>query len=87
MSALSNPPAAVPDTGTIGADADLLLPSPIVIMIQRADRVELSVVIPVKNGLPWLRAQLQALTRQCCGLRWEIIVANNGSDDGTDEVV
>ena len=79
--------AAVPDTGTISSYADLLLPSPIVIMIQRADRVELSVVIPVKNGLPWLRAQLQALTRQCCGLRWEIIVADNGSDDGTGELV
>jgi glycosyltransferase involved in cell wall biosynthesis len=56
-------------------------------MMQRADRVVLSVVVPVKNGLPWLREQLEALTRQRCCLDWEIIVANNGSTDRTEELV
>jgi glycosyltransferase involved in cell wall biosynthesis len=87
MEARSVPGAAVPDTGAIGADPDLLVAGPTLIMKQRADRVELSVVVPVKNGLPWLREQLQALTRQRCCHRWEIIVANNGSSDRTEELV
>jgi glycosyltransferase involved in cell wall biosynthesis len=56
-------------------------------MMQRADRVELSVVVPVKNGLPWLREQLEAPTRQRCCLDWEIVVANDGSTDRTEELV
>ncbi len=82
-----HPPCRCRSTGTINSDADLLLPSPVGTITQPADRVVLSVVLPVKNGLPWLREQLKALTRQRCCLAWEIIVANNGSTDRPEELV
>lgn len=47
-----------------------------------------SVVIPVLNGVPLLSEQLQALERQQePGVPWDIVVADNGSDDGTLELV
>ena len=51
------------------------------------DKAEISVVIPVKNGLPWLHEQLQALLCQPCTQRWEVIVADNASSDRSAEVV
>jgi glycosyltransferase involved in cell wall biosynthesis len=47
----------------------------------------ISVIIPVKNGLPLLEEQLKALLDQECSQPWEIIVADNGSTDRTVEVV
>jgi glycosyltransferase involved in cell wall biosynthesis len=41
----------------------------------------ISVVVPVRNGMPWLEHQLQALVDQDYDDRWEIIVADNGSTD------
>ena len=41
----------------------------------------ISVVLPVRDGLPWLDAQLGALAAQHCDEPWEIVVADNGSSD------
>jgi glycosyltransferase involved in cell wall biosynthesis len=49
----------------------------------RGDPPLVSVVLPVRNGMPWLDAQLQALSGQEVSARWEIIVSDNGSEDGT----
>ncbi|HWQ53669.1 MAG TPA: glycosyltransferase [Bryobacteraceae bacterium] len=43
----------------------------------------ISVVIPSRNGRPLLEAQLPGLIRELAGFRAEIIVVDNGSDDGT----
>ena len=42
-----------------------------------------SVVMPVRNGIPWIEHQIRALTAQQMTAEWEVIVADNGSDDGT----
>jgi glycosyltransferase involved in cell wall biosynthesis len=47
----------------------------------------ISVIVAVRNGLPWLHEQLHALRSQECSFPWEIIVADNGSTDGTTEAV
>jgi glycosyltransferase involved in cell wall biosynthesis len=41
----------------------------------------ISVIVPVRNGMPWLEEQLRALTEQECALPWEVIVADNNSTD------
>ena len=41
----------------------------------------ISVLVPVRNGMPHLTAQLEALSRQTYQGRWEIIVSDNGSTD------
>jgi GT2 family glycosyltransferase len=43
----------------------------------------ISVVIPVRNGAPWLDEQLRALSEQNCTEPWEVVVADNGSTDGS----
>jgi hypothetical protein len=48
------------------------------------DRV-ISVILPVRNGMPWLEIQLRALADQRCPEPWEVVVADNGSDDGSRE--
>lgn len=49
-----------------------------------SDQVPLiSVVIPVRNGGKLLDEQLEALARQTFDGPWEIILADNGSTDGT----
>ncbi|MGO8870405.1 MAG: glycosyltransferase [Acidimicrobiales bacterium] len=45
----------------------------------------ISVILPVRNGMPWLRGQLRSLADQECPEPWEVVVADNGSDDGTRE--
>jgi glycosyltransferase involved in cell wall biosynthesis len=47
----------------------------------------ISVVVPVLNGLPWLEQQIDALVAQECDEEWELVVADNGSNDGTREVL
>jgi glycosyltransferase involved in cell wall biosynthesis len=43
----------------------------------------ISVVVPVRDGMPWLAEQLEALAAQACNGEWEVVVADNGStDDG-----
>ena len=46
-----------------------------------------SVVMPVRNGMPWLEHQLGALVAQQAAEEWEIVVADNGSDDGSQSCV
>ncbi|WP_432504963.1 glycosyltransferase family 2 protein [Kineococcus arenarius] len=53
-----------------------------------ADAVpDVSVVIPTRNGSRTLGVQLDALARQRTQRRYEVIVADNGSTDGTRELV
>jgi glycosyltransferase involved in cell wall biosynthesis len=47
----------------------------------------ISVIVPVRDGMPWLDEQLRALTQQECGAPWEVIVADNNSIDGTSDLV
>jgi len=49
--------------------------------------LDLSVVIPCRNGASTLGAQLRALELQDVAVKWEIIVADNASTDGTAELV
>ena len=46
-----------------------------------------SVVVPVRNGAAVLGQQFAALERQGYRGRWEVVVADNGSSDGTAAVV
>jgi glycosyltransferase involved in cell wall biosynthesis len=46
----------------------------------------ISVIIPVHNGADTLAAQLEALASQSYGGAWEVILADNGSTDGTRAV-
>ena len=52
-----------------------------------SDRPLISVVVPVRNGMPWIEQQLQALSTQEVPAEWEVVVADNGSDDGTSVCV
>ncbi len=51
------------------------------------DHPLISVVVPVRNGMPWIEQQLQALSTQDVPAGWEVMVADNGSDDGTRSCV
>jgi GT2 family glycosyltransferase len=42
-----------------------------------------SVVIPVRNGMPWLEEQLRAVASQKLTADWELVVTDNRSEDGT----
>ncbi|MGO8873580.1 MAG: glycosyltransferase [Acidimicrobiales bacterium] len=46
----------------------------------------ISVIVPVRNGMPWLEEQLRSLAGQECPEPWEVVVADNGSDDGSREL-
>ena len=37
----------------------------------------ISVIVPVRNGMPWLEEQLRALSEQRCDEPWEVVVADN----------
>ena len=47
----------------------------------------ISVIVPVRNGMPWLEEQLRALSEQQCEEPWEVVVADNGSTDESRLVV
>jgi glycosyltransferase involved in cell wall biosynthesis len=47
----------------------------------------ISVIVPVRNGMPWLEQQLRALAEQTCSEPWEVIVADNNSTDQSGSVV
>ncbi|WP_416339493.1 glycosyltransferase family 2 protein [Raineyella sp.] len=49
--------------------------------------VDISVIIPALNGAALIGNQLDALAQQETGLRWEVIVADNGSTDATRDIV
>ena len=46
----------------------------------------ISVIVPVKNGMPWLDQQLRALAEQECHEPWEVVVADNNSTDESGSV-
>jgi glycosyltransferase involved in cell wall biosynthesis len=46
----------------------------------------ISVVIPVRNAMPWLEDQLRALADQECDDEWEVVIADNGSTDQSRDV-
>lgn len=48
--------------------------------------VDVSIVIPCKNGAATLARQLDALTAQVTGARFEVLVADNGSTDDSRAV-
>jgi GT2 family glycosyltransferase len=52
-----------------------------------SERPLVSVVVPVLNGMPWVEHQLRALAAQQLAVDWEVVVADNGSDDGTRSCV
>lgn len=52
-----------------------------------ADKVRLSVVVPALNAEGTIQRQLAALERQRWDEPWEIVIADNGSTDGTRELV
>ena len=47
----------------------------------------ISVIVPVRNGMPWLEQQLRALSEQECHEPWEVVVADNNSTDDSRLVV
>ncbi len=49
--------------------------------------VDLTVVIPVRNGAATIRAQLDAVLAQEWSGGWEVLVVDNGSTDGTPAIV
>jgi glycosyltransferase involved in cell wall biosynthesis len=48
-----------------------------------SERPRVSVIVPVRDGMPWLEGQLAALAAQEAPFEWEVVVADNGSRDGT----
>jgi glycosyltransferase involved in cell wall biosynthesis len=46
----------------------------------------ISVVIPVRNAMPWLEDQLRAVVGQECDDEWEVVIADNGSTDQSRQV-
>ena len=46
----------------------------------------ISVILPVRDGLPWLEEQLRALDSQRCSEAWEVVIAENGSTDGSRQL-
>ncbi|HEX7146508.1 MAG TPA: glycosyltransferase, partial [Actinomycetota bacterium] len=51
-----------------------------------ANDIALSVILPVYNGAGTLDQQLEALAAQELGRPWELIVADNGSTDESQDV-
>jgi GT2 family glycosyltransferase len=47
----------------------------------------ISVVIAVRDGMPWLEEQLHAISQQRCSSEWEVVVADNGSTDAGPDLV
>lgn len=48
--------------------------------------IRISVVLPARNAVHLLGAQLDALATQDVPVPWEVVVADNGSTDGTREL-
>ncbi len=46
----------------------------------------ISVIVPVRNGMPWLDRQLRALAEQECHEPWEVVIADNNSTDESGSV-
>jgi len=46
-----------------------------------------SFVVPVRNGAPWIRDVVAAIWQQADGRSMEVIVVDDGSDDGSDRIL
>jgi len=46
-----------------------------------------SVVVPVRSEMPWTEHRFRALAAQDVGANWEVVVADNGSDNRTTACV
>ena len=46
----------------------------------------ISFVVPVRNGAPWIRATLNAIWAEADGRPFEVVVVDDGSDDGSAEI-
>jgi glycosyltransferase involved in cell wall biosynthesis len=55
-------------------------------LLPSLDRPLISAVVPVRNGMPWIEAQLRSLAAQQCSEPWEVVIADNGSTDGSREL-
>lgn len=55
--------------------------------VPAAPAVEITVVIPCRNGAGTIAGQLEALAAQAWDGDWEVVVSDNGSTDGTAAVV
>jgi glycosyltransferase involved in cell wall biosynthesis len=67
---------AMSGDGTTVSDVRVLEPAP-----------NVSVIVPVFNGLPHLRTQMDRLLSQECDFRWEALYVDNGSTDGSREEI
>ncbi|OLY93802.1 Glycosyltransferase involved in cell wall bisynthesis [Cnuella takakiae] len=53
-------------------------------MMQSYSCPEISIIIPVRNGLPFIKECLESVFRQTSA-QWEVLIGDNGSTDGTRE--
>jgi glycosyltransferase involved in cell wall biosynthesis len=58
-----------------------------VVCIVKPESGLISVVIPARDSASTINEQLDALSRQSYTRDWEVIVADNGSQDGTRDIV
>lgn len=56
-------------------------------MNMRAYPSSVSIVMAVRNGLPWIEDQIKSIATQQLSCSWELVVADNGSIDATIETV
>ncbi len=56
-------------------------------MADSGSGLDVSVVLPVRNGASTIGGQLDALARQRTSRSWELVVVDNGSTDETADVV
>jgi glycosyltransferase involved in cell wall biosynthesis len=58
-----------------------------VVATDRREGVRLSVIIPCLDAGDEITAQLDGLAEETWSEPWEVVVADNGSTDGTREIV
>jgi glycosyltransferase involved in cell wall biosynthesis len=56
-------------------------------MVDGSNDVDVTVVMPCRNGARTIRGQLDALAQQDWSGRWEVVVSDNGSTDDTLSVL
>ena len=80
--------APLRDPGRHGGVADdRTVPESVMARSSDPDEVRLSVILPTHNGREHIERQLDALAGQRWDRSWEIILLNNGSTDGTRDLL